>query len=242
MAQSKQFSNRGMNVSKSEMTYTLYLVGIPRDQNVELNLYNHFCQFGTKNRLSWDTMVTHQQLPWHLLKVKLQKRQMIVLSSYWTIRTFKWHWFLRMPLHQRNQYAFFVTQNWLANGVLRIMSKGFMVKYDTNVRLAKLHLLLKICLSTNIHSTGSNAIANKRISDRIEDTVLPREQMRSLQRQIEMNEGKYFKALTMVDTNKKAIERQLERKCLLHSISLFQVILNFIFAYKISRERCASEE
>lgn len=59
MVRSKQFSNRDANVSKSEMTYILYLAGIQQDQNVELNLYNYFCQFGTINETM---MMTHQWL------------------------------------------------------------------------------------------------------------------------------------------------------------------------------------
>lgn len=194
MAQSKQFSNRGMNVSKSEMTYTLYLVGIPRDQNVELNLYNHFCQFETKNRLSWDTMVTHQQLPWHLLKVKLQKRQMTVLSSHWTIRTFKWHWFLRMPLHRRKP-------------ICVLCNTKLASKWGLKDHVKRVHGETRYKCTACKAPFASENMLNKRISDRIKDTVRPREQMRSLQRQIEINEGKYFKALTMIDTNKKAFER-----------------------------------
>lgn len=262
MAQSKQFSNRGMNVSKSEMTYTLYLAGIPQDQNVELNLYNHFCQFGTIKLLELGYNGNPSAAAVTFVKGESAKA---ANDS------------LKLPLNNSNIQMTLVPSNAITSEKPKCLlcDRRFADKWGLKEQIKRVHgetrykcaackapftseNMLKHHM-TNIHSTGSHAFANKRnakkcvrkmvsaesssaFSDRTKDTVLPREQITSLQRKIEMNERKYFKALAMVETNKNAIERQLKRKCLLHSISLFQVILNYVFAYKITRERCSSEE
>lgn len=236
----KSSKKSAKDVPQSEMSFTLYLAGIPPGFNTELILCKYYCKFGPVKsvKLGYNGDPSASAVTFHEHEAaKAAYNSTELLHNISTIsKTFvaskpvasakskcvlcnkefgnKWGLLEHSKnIHGEPRYKCTICEVPFAS---KNMFKHHM---DNHADANGSHAIAGTSGISGANQNGQNALVA--LNERTKEADLPHAKITSLKRKMKMNEKKFSKALKLAEKNEKNIQSQLKRKCLVHFLSLF---------------------